>query len=294
MGEYLNRIFTLFIDPSQRLYWPFLISSVLILYFMTGKKGMKSFLHPSSLVDYKLLLFNFTLKVFLFPLVFFSSFELSVSLIKLLNQVAPHFRGIEMNPISKSLFVTLFAFVLGDFMRFLQHFCMHRVGFLRNLHRVHHSALVLTPFTLFRTHPIESFFSFARGILVISLTITTYSFLFKGAVSGIDILGVNLFGFIFNATLSNLRHSDARISFGLLEYIFISPRMHQIHHSNDTFLMNKNYGVALSLWDQIVGSFYRPSHIECEKITYGLPHLNDSESFSEATSFVNCLKFRQS
>ncbi|MCP4911876.1 MAG: sterol desaturase family protein [Oligoflexia bacterium] len=271
MVEYLNRIFTLFVDPSQRIYWPFLLTSVIVLYLYTGNKGIKNFFHPSSILDYKLLVFNSLLRVFLFPLIFFSSFEVSVSFIKIFNLMAPNFYGLKMSTFSKSLFVTFFAFIIGDFLRFLQHYLMHRVSILRRFHSVHHSAEVLTPFTLFRTHPIESFISFSRGILSLSLTISFYSFLFKGAVSGIDILGVNIFGFIFNAALSNLRHSDLRISFGLLEYIFISPRMHQIHHSNDPKLMNKNFGVALSFWDQIVGSFYRPSEKVCRELVYGLP-----------------------
>ena len=58
---------------------------------------------------------------------------------------------------------SLVLFTVDDVSRFLLHRVMHKYEFLWKFHRVHHSATTLTPFTVFRTHPIESILYFFRG-----------------------------------------------------------------------------------------------------------------------------------
>lgn len=272
MIEIFEKTFSLFVSPEQRLYWPVLLSSLIFAFIYT--KGFnffskESLLHPSSIVDFKLLLLNNILKIFLFPIFFVSSFKISVFTHKFLYSLYPSFSGFEVGGYTKAIIATFMAFIINDFLRFFQHLLMHEIKFLRVIHSTHHSAQVLTPFTLFRTHPLESFLGACRSILSLGLVLAFYSFLFKGKVSAIDILGVNAFGFIFNAFLSNLRHSPIPISFGIFEYIFVSPRMHQIHHSRDKRHLNKNYGVALALWDQIWGTYYKPTNEECNSLVFG-------------------------
>lgn len=272
MVEVFQKTFSLFIEPEQRLYWPVLLSSLLFAiaysksFEIFGKKGL---LHPSSLLDLKLMVLNNALKIFLFPLFLLSSFQISIAIHKGLLFFFPYFSGFDVETLTKSIIATLFAFVVNDFLRFFQHLLMHEVSFLSKFHATHHSAQVLTPFTLFRTHPLESFLGSFRGILSVGITLACYSFFFKGMVPVIDILGVNAFGFLFNAFLANLRHSPVPISFGPMEYFFISPRMHQIHHSRDKMHNNKNYGVALALWDQLWGSYYRPTKGEASNLVFG-------------------------
>jgi sterol desaturase/sphingolipid hydroxylase (fatty acid hydroxylase superfamily) len=63
--------------------------------------------------------------------------------------------------------VTLF--LADDASRFFLHRAMHHWPLLWRMHRVHHSATVLTPFTVFRVHPVESVVYSARGFIVFSL-----------------------------------------------------------------------------------------------------------------------------
>lgn len=283
-------IFTVWNAPSQRLYWPFLLSSLLILVFWSKRNKrnlLQEFFSPSSLLDLKLFTLNGVLKVFLFPFIVFSSYEVSVLCLRTLRSLFPTFDGITTSSLYASFVATLLAFLLNDFFRFFQHYLMHNVAVLRNLHRTHHSALVLTPLTLFRTHPLEALIASFRNIISVGLTLAIYSFLFQRPVVAWDILGVNLFGFLFNAFVANLRHSPVPMSFGFLEYVLISPRMHQIHHSNNPRHFNKNYGVALTLWDQIMGSYYRPSSEEMKEIEYGIG--NKDENLEEATTLFGAL-----
>lgn len=291
-NEFIN-IFGVWSTPSQRLYWPFLLSSLVILIIWSKKNDrsfIKELLSPSSLLDLKLFTLNGALKVFLFPFFIFTSFEVSVFFLRLLRNVFPFFEGLELSPSIAAFLATLLAFVINDFFRFIHHYLMHRLPLLRTLHRTHHSALVLTPLTLFRSHPLEAFIASIRNVLAVGITLALYSFLYQRPLAAWDILGVNLFGFLFNAFMANLRHSPVPIGFGIFEYLFISPRMHQIHHSDNPNHFGKNYGVALALWDQIAGSFYRPSSEEMMVIKYGIGGEGQkTQRLEEATTLIGAL-----
>lgn len=69
-----------------------------------------------------------------------------------------------------------------------------------------------------------------------------------------DLLGVNLFIFLFNVAGSNLRHSHICLRFGKWELFFISPAQHQIHHSVQLKHFNKNFGSTLAIWDSLFNS----------------------------------------
>nr|WP_255411325.1 sterol desaturase family protein [Halobacteriovorax sp. HLS] len=146
------------------------------------------------------------------------------------------------------------TFVIDDFSRFYTHYLLHKIPFLWKFHRVHHSAEVLTPMTLHRSHPVESIIMFFRNIFTYSVSIAFFIYLYRTNLSGYQILGVNIIGFIFNMCLSNLRHSNVPVTFGVLEKVFISPYQHQLHHSNNPQHFNKNYGICLSIWDRLFGS----------------------------------------
>ncbi len=294
--------------PSQRLYWPFLLLSLLVatLYTTLLQKNLrlkdqlrmvfsrKGFFHQSSLLDLKLLAFNTALKVFIFPLFIFSMFSVSTQVIQWGHKLFPGFTPMSFSSLTnltnltnltKSILATAMAFLISDFLRFFFHYLMHRIPALRNIHRTHHTAKVLTPFTLFRVHPLEALIGTMRGVLTQGIFVGLYVFLLGGKISLLDILGVNAFGLLFNAFGSNLRHMPIPISFGIFEYIFISPRMHQIHHSSKGVHQNKNHGVALSIWDMLFGTFYRPSREDMSSIQYGITSQSNAYFEIEATQF---------
>ena len=66
--------------------------------------------------------------------------------------------------------ITLALFLAYEFGYWLDHYLKHRVPALWELHKVHHSANVLTPLTVFRIHPLDGVI-FAN-ILAVSLGVT--------------------------------------------------------------------------------------------------------------------------
>lgn len=294
------------LNPSQRLYWGALLSSVVIAWCLLSLRGgsekpwnllqdrlfsKKILFHKSSQLDLKISLFNILLKT-LITLPFIGlGFAFASSLLKLARYILPEFTGLPLMPswINSALYTLLF-FVINDFARFYHHYLMHKFRFLQIFHRTHHSAKVLTPLTLLRAHPIEMIIAQLRNGIIYSVTLTLSIFLFPGPLSAWDILGVNVFGFLFNFLGSNLRHTSIDLSFGYLEYVFISPRMHQYHHSDNPLHFNKNFGVSLSIWDIFFNTFKRPPNFEQQPITFGFPYIEKDEDESLRVALVAPIK----
>ncbi len=286
-----NRFIVPIDDPGSRLFHINILASVvLILLFVffsqrgkpwrellvSAKKLMfrKSYWWNSSTrVDYQVYILNALLKVFLFiPLLQFSYF-FSKIIVKAL--VGYHGGFLSLEPTTLNLLaVTAFAFVWDDFLRFFHHWLMHQNSWLWSYHKMHHSARVLTPMTLYRIHPMESAMATVRNSLSLGVSIGLFIFIFEAQFSLITLFGVNLFGSLFNFLGANLRHSHIPLSFGFMDKVFISPKQHQLHHSRDPKHFNSNYGVSLALWDHLFGSF-KSSRFE-KPFKFGLDERHNS------------------
>ncbi len=74
--------------------------------------------------------------------------------------------------------ITLVLFLAYEFGYWLDHYLKHKVPALWELHKVHHSANVLTPLTVFRIHPLDAvIFSNILGVcLGVANGVSTYAF----------------------------------------------------------------------------------------------------------------------
>ena len=271
------------LDPSRRIYWPFLAFSIVVAVLLLALQQRKFspaiwlqsffsrryFLSKSSATDLALWLLNSALRLIaIVPLV---GGHLAFTLV-IVRFLHGHFNAPDIPIPPPLLMMTLYTLVfllLEDFSRYGLHRLMHRVPLLWRFHKTHHSATVLTPFTLFRVHPIEMTLYYLRGTLVFGLVSGVFIFLWGGKVSGWQILGVDAIGFIFNLAAANLRHSHIWLSFGWFEKLFISPAQHQLHHSTNPEHFNKNYGSVLALWDRVFGSWLLAGR-KPQRLTFGL------------------------
>lgn len=269
-----------FDEPNSRLYHINIVSTLLLVIWTAWKSSSdqshfvkkvrqwvlrkKYWWNRSTRQDYAIYLFNVILKIVLLVPLFDFSFAIARGLSRFLYTHVSENTLLETNPSFLWMFLfTLSVFVWDDFLRFFHHWLMHKIPFLWNFHKTHHSARVLTPFTLFRTHPVESALAVLRNSISLGVASGFFVFIFGGALSLWTILGVNAFGFIFNFFGANLRHSHIPMGFGPLEKFLISPLQHQIHHSKDKRHYDKNFGVSLAIWD-----FWWGTHV------YSSPNLN--------------------
>ncbi|MGJ3258653.1 MAG: extracellular solute-binding protein [Rhodospirillales bacterium] len=150
---------------------------------------------------------------------------------------------------------TVTLFLMDDVSKYLVHRLMHRWPVLWSFHKVHHTAETLTPFTVFRTHPVEGILFALRSALVQAAALAAFFFFLGDRVELVSVFGANVILFVFNVAGSNLRHSHVWISYGrIVEHILISPAQHQIHHSAAAEHHDRNFGVTLAVWDWLGGS----------------------------------------
>jgi len=132
------------------------------------------------------------------------------------------------------------AVPLMDLSFYYWHRLNHRLPLLWRFHNVHHLDPDLDVTTAVRFH---------FGEIVLST-------LFRSLQ--VAVLGINLPGYaLYEALLqcANLfHHSNVRLPIGLeraLNWVFVTPRMHGIHHSEIEGEANSNYSVVFSFWDRI-------------------------------------------
>jgi len=270
-------------SPDKRLYYLYILAAAALsfLVLITQQNSLKDIskaitrlfsrkilFHTSSLLDFKLIFLNSIFKGFFILPWIISSVTIATYTIKGLRFVFDTNFDFQVSGMVIAISFTITSFVISDFFRFYFHYLLHRIPFLWAVHKVHHSAEVMTPFTVHRSHPVEVLLGSFRNALSTGISSGLFIFLFKNQVTGFDILSVNALGFLFNILGSNLRHSHIRLSYGVLEYLFLSPAQHQIHHGQSPKLHHKNFGIALSIWDQILGTFHKEK--KYNQIDFGL------------------------
>ncbi len=263
----LNQPIDAFADPSKRIFIPFLITSLAFTVYVVIKQSRlmaagqrpkffnaRYLTHPSHLTDMGLWLLNGFLKLAILAPLFISQLGATIVVHKLLSSYVGNSPDFEIPFLLLMSLFTLAYFVADDFTRFALHWALHRFPALWHIHKVHHSAEVLSPLTVYRLHPLEMVLYSTRQLIAVGIVAGVFSWLFAGKITGWMILGVDAAGFIFNFMASNLRHSHIWLRFGPFEKWFISPAQHQIHHSCLPEHRDKNFGSCLSIWDKLSGS----------------------------------------
>jgi sterol desaturase/sphingolipid hydroxylase (fatty acid hydroxylase superfamily) len=286
----LNEFYALeyFINPGKRLYWIYIISSVLlaIIYFYYTKKSnrliisSKLWLHPSAKLDYYYFFVSYFINILLLIPLIVSAKTVALSVNKFLFLQFDYFENTLFSYSQIVVMYTIALFIVSDFTRYWLHRFLHTIPILWEFHKVHHSAKVLTLFTFYRVHPVENLLFGIRYSLSIGLVTGVFIYFFGAMINIKMVLGVNIILFIFSILGSNLRHSHVPFSYGrILEKVFMSPKQHQVHHSKKHF--NKNYGGYLSLWDNIFGSLKLSHEVKVLKFGLRAEQMSDYNSISK-------------
>ncbi len=163
---------------------------------------------------------------------------------------------------------TLLSAMAYDYGRFLSHYVQHRVPLLWEFHKVHHSAEVLTPISSFRAHPIDQMIEFLFRLMTTAVVSGVFAHFYPSGIKELTILNYGALTFIFYLT-AHLRHSHIQLGYGRLSVVFLSPVMHQLHHSAAPEHFDKNFGFIFSFWDRMAGTYLVPERNQ--RFTLGLP-----------------------
>lgn len=140
-----------------------------------------------------------------------------------------------------------------DFMYYWLHRLDHNCRLFWAVHVTHHSSEEFNLSVGFRSSVFQPLYRF---IYFIPLAF----FGFKG----IDIM------FAYSATqiFGILVHTQSIKKLGWLEYIFVTPSHHRVHHGSNVKYLDKNMGMLLIVWDKLFGTFQAEEN--SEPVKYGL------------------------
>jgi len=126
------------------------------------------------------------------------------------------------------------------------HNLLHRVPWLWEFHKLHHSIVEMDFIGNFRFHWMES---------VVYKSLSYLPLVLVGA-DGQVVLAVAVVGTL----IGHLNHANLAIDWGPLRYVINSPRMHIWHHEVIAAGGHgRNFGVVLSVWDFLFGTAYLPA-----------------------------------
>ncbi|AZG75842.1 sterol desaturase family protein [Methylocystis rosea] len=172
--------------------------------------------------------------------------------------------------LSIRLFSTAVLFLAYEIGYWVDHYLKHRIPFLWEFHKVHHTAEVLTPVTNFRNHPIDNIFFGYMLAMFIGGASGVLAWVFGRTTESFTVDGKNILFIFFLWTIGHLQHSQFWIPFrGILGHVVLSPAHHQIHHSTDPQHFNRNFGSVLAVWDWMFGSLEMPS-TKNPRLKYGV------------------------
>lgn len=296
----MNNSFALdyLIDPNKRLFWVYIISSILLgfIYFYVNKKNTrvilssKLWLHPSAKLDYYYFFLSYFINIFLLVPFIVSAKTVAFYVNKFLYAQFDYFENDLFSYTQIVFLYTIALFVVSDFTRYWLHRFLHTIPILWEFHKVHHSAKVLTPITFYRVHPVENFLFALRYSLSAGVVTGVFIYFFGAMIDIYMVLGVNVFLFLFSTLGANLRHSHVPFAyFTFIEKWFMSPKQHQIHHSSKHF--DKNYGGFISVWDRVFGSLKLSNEVRVMKFGLRKNQMGDYTSLKSLLlrPFINLL-----
>lgn len=143
--------------------------------------------------------------------------------------------------------------IAEDFMYYWLHRIDHYCRFFWAVHVTHHSSEEFNFTVGFRSSVFQPLYRF---IYFIPLALAGFR--------GIDIM------FVYSATqiFGILAHTQTVGRLGFLEYIFITPSHHRVHHGSNVRYLDKNMGMLLVFWDKLFGTFQAEE--DSDPVKYGL------------------------
>ena len=147
----------------------------------------------------------------------------------------------------------ILAYLIKDFVYYILHWYMHYNQYLWKTHQWHHSIQQLWWLSAQRTS-FTSRFLFQIGFITYPLLSIPPEVMFY----------IGLFGaFHENWTHSNLKW---RSWMGMLEWLFVTPRYHSLHHTD---IGAKNMGSYFTIFDRIFGTYVDPETLNPDEQKFG-------------------------
>lgn len=182
----------------------------------------------------------------------------------------------------------LVAILIVDAIFYWTHYMMHKTQIGWALHKVHHSAQVLTPWTRPREHFIVGPLWALGPAVGLAISGGIFAWLFNGNITQITIVNVGIFSVLY-ALNGNFRHYHVSFRYPRwLELWLQSPGMHHTHHSYLEKHWDSNLGLVTSIWDRMMGTIYIAE--KYEETPWGLAEKDQREYTTLKDNLVTPVK----
>lgn len=166
------------------------------------------------------------------------------------------------------------SWLVLDLVAYVEHRLKHRIPLLWRIHRLHHSDPDVDVTTTLRFHPFEVLLRTAvRGVVATAI--------------GMPPIGAVAYSLLM-ACVSVLSHANIRqpgLVWRVIGLVVITPDFHRTHHSVDREDCNSNFGLLLSCWDRLFGTYRSAPTLGHENIRFGVEGL----SVKDGTSILKML-----
>lgn len=163
-----------------------------------------------------------------------------------------------------SVFIFVLGFLLLDLLKYGEHRVFHSFKPFWHLHLVHHNDTEVDFTTTERHHPAES----AVGILVL------YGFIYIMGITPLSLMAY----FISGGVVALFSHANIRLPAtvdNLFAFCIVTPGFHGVHHSPKTSETDSNFGLVLTFWDRIFGTYNKARATTEEAPKMGLDYYRE-------------------
>lgn len=246
-GNYIWKQISFQVAWTDNYFWCLIVASIFIwgLEVLFPWRKKQAIFRRDFWLDGFFMFFNF----FIFNLIIFIAFS------KLLGAYIEEQAGgsisnwaiVDISILPNWVQLIVF-FVVLDFVQWLTHNLLHRVPFLWNFHKVHHSVQEMGFAAHLRYHWMETvIYNPAKyiGVMLIGGFAPEQAYL---VYMGTLIIG-------------HLNHANLGWDYGPFKYIFNNPKMHIWHHAKafpEQHPKGMNFAISLSIWDYLFGTVYVP------------------------------------
>ena len=231
----------------QYSVWLFGFSVLFVLFERIRPRTVRELFRTGVWTDIVYLIFNGHYVGIFVAWLLSNLFQTSPKLLAALNM-----QLMASTPIWLQFFVLLISF---DFLQWCIHNLLHRVPFLWQFHKVHHSVEQMDWIGNWRFHCFEVFF----------YQLLLYPF---AAALRFDMHAMFWVG-VVNTFAGHFSHANVRVNLGWFRYLVNTPQMHAWHHVHPrSGPLNKNFGISLSVWDWLFGTAYMPVNAYPESLGF--------------------------
>lgn len=163
------------------------------------------------------------------------------------------------------------CFLAIDLIQYWNHRVHHLIAPLWRLHRLHHSDKEMDTLTNWRHHPVE----YISGWFLVTAVFILFDLPMIVIAAYALVAGTN-------AAFSHSRFTLPSYVSRVIEWVFVTPNAHRVHHSLELKESNSNFGTVFLFWDRLFGTYVAREKATVDSMRLGI---DDNQSPATETLF---------